>query len=1049
MVADGLASRGRGAGGEGRRGVGRGLPGALARVAALVLLALCAVLAAPTAVSADDARDAGITVNLHDYTADTVNYEAGGRPWEQTMHALRFGDGDKTNDSVNRWTNSEAVLSGILQDTLVNGYPALSTGWLSDSQLDGESLAYLFNPQDTSQSGVTHHADVSGLLRQDADGYWYYSANDNYAYFNGSSFQLYDYPRFNIDQVNNGNDLTGDRGQFMPFNRLSDSQSVQGNGKLGYSLEGEANYHFGIDVSTDFIYPCDGQVNGQDMVFEFAGDDDVWVFIDGTLVLDLGGIHNSATGTINFATGDVTVNGSVVDNLANLLGEGWDTAYQEHTMNFYYLERGEGSSNMSIRFNLPTIPSGTINVGKSVDYSNVNDVSDIDFTFNAYVNADGAGEDFQLYTGSYGVYDMDTNALLETRTATDGAIVLKDGQYARLSDGITEASTYYLVEVGATSDKYEVDITNADIEVTQGDGSSSTQSGATTDVISVADNAYVVFGNSIVANNAFNLRVQKTGSVPEGETFYARVQVGSLDYVGEYTVYDASGSEVRTASTSNGVIELKTGQYAEIVELAGGNTVSVYEVTSSGDAFLGQNGYQNPSYSMAGNALASGATQVTDGSGNVVGVSGTAAEGKELGSQPLITATIENALTTGSLSVSKEVTADEGLTAPSGTFEFEVHIDGLDGSVPYTLAFADGTSSEQWAQFTNVEPGLYLVRVVPEDAGVVYQTTIMKVAPVAQDDGTWGAATGEVALKKGTDNIETSLDKKVQAEDGSWVESVNTLDAEDTAHFRVSVAIPEYNGLTESSGVTFTLTDTLPDGLTYESASTEGDLGTVTVSPDQKTVTVVLDAQDLIDAAEAGTGTLTLYVDATVDPGQTGELTNSAYVTWYKHASDEDPVDTDEDTASVVVYGAKVTKTEGSLVDGIVVADEGSTLDGAEFKLQKLVGRSWADVATGLAANPTTDVVSSLGAGTYRWVETKAPAGYQLNERGLEFTVGSSGKVESVNAQYYGDLKDDSILSLPETGEGGTLALSVAGAALVAIGVGWVLRARSRRGEEA
>lgn len=50
--------------------------------------------------------------------------------------------------------------------------------------------------------------------------------------------------------------------------------------------------------------------------------------------------------------------------------------------------------------------------------------------------------------------------------------------------------------------------------------------------------------------------------------------------------------------------------------------------------------------------------------------------------------------------MSKEVTADEGLTAPSGTFEFEVHIDGLGGSVPYTLTSADGTSSEQRAQFT-------------------------------------------------------------------------------------------------------------------------------------------------------------------------------------------------------------------------------------------------------------------------------------------------------------------------------------------------------------
>ena len=60
-----------------------------------------------------------------------------------------------------------------------------------------------------------------------------------------------------------------------------------------------------MDITTSFTMPSNAQVNGKDMVFSFTGDDDLWVYIDDVLVLDLGGVHSGISGSINFKTGNV------------------------------------------------------------------------------------------------------------------------------------------------------------------------------------------------------------------------------------------------------------------------------------------------------------------------------------------------------------------------------------------------------------------------------------------------------------------------------------------------------------------------------------------------------------------------------------------------------------------------------------------------------------------------------------------------------------------------------------------------------------------------
>ncbi len=340
----------------------------------------------------------------------------------------------------------------VSTDLNAEGYPTAT--------ITGTSLEELFG-----NATDANHLFYESVYK--SSGYFEYKSTQSFAHLgNDGDFDVYD----ELGTIETSTRSQG-HGQFMPYNTIStDLVSEYNNVKDVYNNplpldhprlyeelysipRKEANYYFGMEMEASFVQSPDGLDEwGHDIIFEFAGDDDMWLYVDGERILDLGGIHSALVGKINFRTGEVTfpveldrntddgINVSdeefkekATDNAANLQtttlralmeqnyrgrnpeatnaeveaylddifkpGTSVFKDYSSHTMKMFYMERGAGASNLHLRFNLNTMSAGQLLLTKEVSGTDKQNYTDTKFPFQIYYY----DRDYDIYrTVSYG-----------------------------------------------------------------------------------------------------------------------------------------------------------------------------------------------------------------------------------------------------------------------------------------------------------------------------------------------------------------------------------------------------------------------------------------------------------------------------------------------------------------------------------------------------------------------------------------------------------------------------------------------------------------------
>lgn len=526
-------------------------------------------------------------------TVETVDNASAGI----TMRMLDTAPG--LNDYVNKFTtkdNFSSAYQGLVNKTLQNGYPTLTCFYHR-----GESLFPIFDERGTA----VNHLFIKDIYEQ--TGYYEYSSFDNYAYLGeNADFTVYE----QLGSINNGG-KEYQRGNFFPYNAIVSGQlsrnknlyDWQGNRLEGTDRYGESlylptqsiNYGFTMYMETDFLQPKDGKAEfkgtSDDMVYEFIGDDDLWVFIDDVLVLDIGGSHPARYGYINFATGEVYVDKVLGGTTAGWHvqettikdmfweakrfpnGDSWtnyndsevkqffdgDTFsdYSMHTLKMFYTERGGGASDLKIRFNLQTIPDGAIEVSKELSNTDKEKYADVKFAFQVYAQGingtddDGNqiySEEIDKYVRLNGAVNKATGEPVEFKRVNIGGeeysdvFYLKPGETARFS-GLQDNRKYYVKELGVSPDYYDKISVNGTVIKNFGDDGTQTSEIQNIDsgIESVSERPAIVFVNNCSEKNHLELRVKKEmlNTDPSNGTFSFRIQLSDqngtlIDYTGDY-----------------------------------------------------------------------------------------------------------------------------------------------------------------------------------------------------------------------------------------------------------------------------------------------------------------------------------------------------------------------------------------------------------------------------------------------------------------------------------------------------------------------------------
>lgn len=581
----------------------------------------------------------GITFRLSNYNTD-INKAPGNGSWRPISEYFVFRNSKMETGtdpqavnipqpSINEAHDQDAFTKhhATVERVLDGGYPVLDLSRNADGSAREDpgisksirSLAYLFSAGDHA---VTAYTPRNTVLRQNGSHYWYNSASHAVDYdVEENRFRLRSYTERNGTTAGYGSAY----GDFLPFTYTGGIELGATEGGIPYHvMADDTDYWFGMTMNVNFFQTKGGKLGDQNMIFSFSGDDDVWVFVDDVLVLDLGGTHGTVDGSINFATGEVrqylswrgansteeartkgsdtsfpTTIRACFDAAGRTPKGGWNADgttfadFTEHTLKFFYLERGSAVANCSLDFRLPTLPDESLTVTKDLSADSDAAVRDyiadsLSYKFRV-MKADRDGKATQEHFITAGMtYDlMENGSKIGTGTVgQDGCFALKAGQSAQFTQMLYKGNgaTAYVVEEIMPSDlvgqyggvEYIVSGAGGDTVTEENPAESFTA--FRTDVLSAEQTQTVTFRNRVDTSKLGTLAVTKQAApgtvIPEEAEFRIQVSLGGdLLPVGTHYMVDNGRRTVETA----GILILHAGETAVLEQgiLSG----TVYEIT--------------------------------------------------------------------------------------------------------------------------------------------------------------------------------------------------------------------------------------------------------------------------------------------------------------------------------------------------------------------------------------------------------------------------------------------------------------------------------------
>lgn len=538
----------------------------------------------------------GVTMRMIDYNNEKINNR------DSLQMAVMGGE-----------ESNRARQDLLYRNLAADGYPVAT--------LTDRSLSELFG----------NATEVNHLLTKNTyeeSGYFEFDSTQSYAYLeDGTNFKVYN--QIGTYQPNYSPSNSLKHGQFYPYNDLQEgyfanftnTYDIHSNplsdrnprkGEKLYAVSAQdIDFHFGMEVEASFMQGVNGKdLWGHDISFEFSGDDDMWLYVDGILVMDLGGVHPAQDASVNFSTGEVKNNGTqtnlrelyrlayleqhptasdteVTDWLDGIFKDGGSVFkdYTTHTMKMFYMERGGNASNLHMRFNLAPVVEGRVEMEKMLDGTDKQDYASSVFPFQIFYKNPGDSGFSQVHASDLMVFYKESGQQVVSSNVPGYGDVfwLKPGQHIYInfeSDG----TEYYVRECEVSTQYYDQAIVNGinTPQISVGDHVANYQNSKAT----VFDRRLVSFVNHVDPDALRTLTITKRLYAEDGVTelqsddpsntstyddslFNFRLYLGEeLDYyrLGQYHVKDPNGNYCVYDNTIQRFVSTGISDYDSLTE---------------------------------------------------------------------------------------------------------------------------------------------------------------------------------------------------------------------------------------------------------------------------------------------------------------------------------------------------------------------------------------------------------------------------------------------------------------------------------------------------